>query len=128
MKHGLRGIARTYWTPEDSQWCRGLGRQDPRVLVSYLYGNPHSELTPAQLGTFKAAWPTPAEMTIRVPQVDLLDEGVVRFCWSSEGRYAEIEMNPDGTGTWFHRDRATDTHFGGSLTEDWAETFKGLLK
>lgn len=31
LKHGKRGTARVFWTPEDSPWCRGLGALDPLV-------------------------------------------------------------------------------------------------
>lgn len=31
LKHGKRGVARTQWDPTDSEWCRGLGSEDPRV-------------------------------------------------------------------------------------------------
>lgn len=31
LKKGKRGKARTTWSPEDSKWCRGLGKDDPRV-------------------------------------------------------------------------------------------------
>jgi len=34
LKKGKRGEARCDWTPEDSKWCRGLGREDPRVKVA----------------------------------------------------------------------------------------------
>lgn len=31
LKHSKVGTARVLWTPLDSQWCRGLGPDDPRV-------------------------------------------------------------------------------------------------
>ena len=31
LKHGKRSVARTRWTPKDSDWCRGLGAEDPWV-------------------------------------------------------------------------------------------------
>lgn len=31
LKRGKRGPQRTNWTTEDSPWCRGLGRADPRI-------------------------------------------------------------------------------------------------
>lgn len=31
LKKGKRGVARTEWAPADSPWCRGLGKEDPRV-------------------------------------------------------------------------------------------------
>ena len=31
LKHSKRGTARVLWAPEDSDWCRGLGPNDPRV-------------------------------------------------------------------------------------------------
>jgi putative endonuclease len=32
LKHGKRGINRTKWSLEDSEWCVGLGPDDPWVL------------------------------------------------------------------------------------------------
>lgn len=32
LKHGKRGVARMYWSPADSPWCRGHGRLDPWAL------------------------------------------------------------------------------------------------
>ena len=29
LKRGKRGVGRTSWTPSDSDWCRGLGKEDP---------------------------------------------------------------------------------------------------
>lgn len=34
LKHGKRGVDRVNWKPEDSMWCRGLGKNDPRVTPS----------------------------------------------------------------------------------------------
>lgn len=31
LKHSKRAVARTLWTPKDSDWCRGLGAKDPWV-------------------------------------------------------------------------------------------------
>jgi len=31
LKHSKRGVSRTHWCTEDSDWCRGLGTTDPRV-------------------------------------------------------------------------------------------------
>ena len=31
LKKGKRGKNRTTWSPEDSKWCRGLGKDDPRI-------------------------------------------------------------------------------------------------
>lgn|SRR3989344_2463332 len=31
LKHGKRGGARCFWSPQDNPWCRGLGVFDPRV-------------------------------------------------------------------------------------------------
>ena len=33
LKKGKRGTARTKWAQSDSKWCRGLGPDDPRVLM-----------------------------------------------------------------------------------------------
>jgi len=31
LKKGKRGTTRCEWSPDDSPWCRGLGKNDPRV-------------------------------------------------------------------------------------------------
>lgn len=32
LKRGKRSVGRTKWSSKDSEWCRGLGAQDPWVL------------------------------------------------------------------------------------------------
>jgi len=34
LKRGKRGEARCEWKPEDSKWCVGLGKMDPRIKPS----------------------------------------------------------------------------------------------
>lgn len=48
LKRGKRSVGRTKWSSKDSEWCRGLGAQDPWVLEY----DP-SQANPAEAEPFK---------------------------------------------------------------------------
>ncbi len=54
---------------------------------------------------------------LKSPRVDLTDEDVLRFAWSTDSIYAEIEIHEDGSREWFCRNRITSEYFGSSGPE-----------
>lgn len=43
LKHSKRSTARFYWTTDDSEWCRGLGAEDPLVIAFSINNDESSD-------------------------------------------------------------------------------------
>lgn len=54
---------------------------------------------------------------LKSPRVDFTDEDVLRFAWSTDSIYAEIEIHEDGSREWFCRNRITNEYHGSSEPE-----------
>jgi hypothetical protein len=71
---------------------------------------PAGPLVPEHVGEVRNIWTELWDQLgfrLRVPMTQLTPDGAVQLSWDSGRRYLDIDVYPDGSLAWFHRDRTT---------------------